>query len=324
MILLEIGNRILAETVDSLINAPPPEEDDKDEKEEKKGAEKPKKKPFDVHLCDFDGVTYRILTEFKDNANFMTVLMNVPPYADIKDQGAETAFKETFGDTVTSAIDGYSVAVQINLDTLDKKEETVNKIKVMKHIVLGGVFKHWYNRLAKGESKGEHFKFDLRADTTVYFVSDEKGERMTTIFALDFSEKVDKVLAKVFMQEFVDGRRTLGFAPPVTWGVQPPSELQKWGITENKGGTLGYISFPILKPHVASVEKIDRIVAVLTGFRTFLQYHIKCSKSYFHSRMRARVVNLLKVLNRAKVEDPEKDKTKGKKTISGKTFRRAA
>jgi len=39
--------------------------------------------------------------------------------------------------------------------------------------------------------------------------------------------------------------------------------------------------------------------------------------------MRARVVNLIKVLNRAKVEDPEKDKTKGKKTISGKTFRRA-
>jgi len=39
--------------------------------------------------------------------------------------------------------------------------------------------------------------------------------------------------------------------------------------------------------------------------------------------MRARVTSLLKVLNRARVEDPEKDKTKGKKTISGKTFRRA-
>jgi len=43
MILLEIGNRILAETVDSLINAPPPEEDDKDEKEEKRGVKNPKR-----------------------------------------------------------------------------------------------------------------------------------------------------------------------------------------------------------------------------------------------------------------------------------------
>jgi len=140
---------------------------------------------------------------------------------------------------------------------------------------------------------------------------------------MDFAEKVDKVIAKVFMQEFVDARRSLGFAPPVAWGVQPPAELQKWGITENKGGTLGYISFSILKSHVASAEKIEKIVAVLSNFRNYIQYHIKCSKSYFHSRMRARVVGLLKVLNRAKVEDPEKDKSKGKKTISGKTFRRA-
>jgi actin related protein 2/3 complex subunit 2 len=313
MILLEIGNRILAETVDSQINAPPPDD------EEEKGQ---KKKHVDIHLCDFDGVTYRVMTESKEK-NTMTVLMMVPCYSDIKAVGGESSLKESFGDLVVDPIDGYSCAVQVNLDTLEKKDETVAKIKVMKHTVLGGVFKYFYNKLAKGE-KVDHFKFDLRADTTVYFIPDDKGERMTTIFALDFSEKVDKVLAKVFMQEFVDARRTLGFAPPVAWSVQPPSELQKWGITENKGGTLGYISFPILKTHVASAEKIDRIVAVLGNFRNYIQYHIKCSKSYFHARMRARVVNLLKVLNRAKVEDPEKDKTKGKKTISGKTFRRAA
>jgi actin related protein 2/3 complex subunit 2 len=314
MILLEIGNRILAETVDAQINAPPPDEDEKEEG-------KQKKKHVDIHLCDFDGVTYRVMVEAKEK-NMMTVLMSVPAYADIKGQGGEVAFKECFGDLVTEAIDGYSVAVQVNLDTCEKKEEIVNKIKVMKHTVIGGVFKHFYNALAKGE-KLEPFKFDLRVDTTVFFVPDDKGERMTTIFALDFSEKVDKVLAKVFMQEFVDARRTMGFAPPVAWGAQPPSELAKWGITENKGATLGYISFPILKPHVSSPDKIERIVAVLGNFRTYIQYHIKCSKSYFHARMRARVVNLIKVLNRAKVEDPEKDKTKGKKTISGKTFRRA-
>jgi len=311
MILLEIGNRILAETVDSQINAPPPDEEE----------EKQKKKHVDIHLCDFDGVSYRVQTEVKEK-NMMTVSMLVPCYEVIKSQGAEAAVKELYGDAIVEPLDGYSVALQYNIDTLDKKEETISKIKIMKHTVLGGVFKYYYNKLAKGE-KIDSFKFDLRADTTVYFVPDDKGERMTTIFALDFTEKVDKVLAKIFMQEFVDARRQLGYAPPVAWGVPPPSELAKWSITENKGGTLGYISFPILKTHVSSTEKIEKIVAVLTSFRSYLQYHIKCSKSYFHARMRARVAGLLKVLNRAKVEDPEKDKTKGKKTISGKTFRRA-
>jgi len=312
MILLEIGNRILAETVDAQINAPPPDEDEKDKKK--------KRDPMDVRLCDFDGVTYRVIIDAKDR-DAMLVMMSVPCYYQIKDFGAEAAFKAHYGDAVTEPVEGNSVGLKYNLETLEKKDETVQKIKVMKYVVLGGVFKHFYNKLAAGENP-EHFKFDLRSDTTVYLVP-EKSERTTTIFAMDFAEKVDKVIAKVFMQEFVDARRTLGFAPPVAWGVQPPAELQKWGITENKGSTLGFISFSILKSHVSSPDKIEKIVAVLSNFRNYIQYHIKCSKSYFHSRMRARVVGLLKVLNRAKVEDPEKDKTKGKKTISGKTFRRA-
>ena len=37
-------------------------------------------------------------------------------------------------------------------------------------------------------------------------------------------------------------------------------------------------------------------------FRDYLHYHIKCSKAYMHSRMRHRVTEFQKVLNRAKTE----------------------
>lgn len=46
---------------------------------------------------------------------------------------------------------------------------------------------------------------------------------------------------------------------------------------------------------------------------------VKCSKAYMHSRMRHRVAEFLKVLNRAKPELAEKER----KTASGRTFRRA-
>ncbi len=36
--------------------------------------------------------------------------------------------------------------------------------------------------------------------------------------------------------------------------------------------------------------------------RNYLHYHIKCSKAYIHSRMRAKTADFLKVLNRAKPE----------------------
>jgi len=317
MILLEPGNRILAECVDSQINAQPQEVDD-----DKKDAKAVKKRdPIDIKLCDFDQVTYRVQIDAKAR-EIMTVQMLLPCYDAIRESGAETQFRASFGDAVCDPTDGFSVAVNYNLETMDDKvkDAVVQQIKLIKPIVVGGVFKHFYLQLKEGKSFPP-FKFDLRADTTVYFVPDEKMERVTTIFGLDFTEKVDKVLAKVFMQEFVDARRVLGFAPPVSWGVPPPNELATFGLTEVTGN-LGFISFSILKDHVKTVEKIDQIVAVLQSFRNYIQYHIKCSKSYFHSRMRARCVALLKVLNRARVEDPEKDKTKGKKTISGKTFRR--
>jgi actin related protein 2/3 complex subunit 2 len=52
-------------------------------------------------------------------------------------------------------------------------------------------------------------------------------------------------------------------------------------------------------------------------FRDYLHYHIKCSKAYMHSRMRYRVAEFLKILNRAKPEVAHAER----KTASGRTFR---
>jgi len=180
------------------------------------------------------------------------------------------------------------------------------------------VFRHYYTKLAKGEAAAAPFKFDLRRDTTVYFIPDK--DRVVTVFGLDFTEKVDKAVARIFMQEFADARKTLNFAPPVQWSVPPPSELKAFGI-KDPTGNLGFFSLAILKDHVIKEDVVTKVVDALQSFRTYLQYHIKCSKSYFHSRMRAKAKDLLKVLNRAKQIDPEA--TGAKKTITGKTFTRA-
>jgi actin related protein 2/3 complex, subunit 2 len=77
-------------------------------------------------------------------------------------------------------------------------------------------------------------------------------------------------------------------------------------------------SIAILPRHVASQEKIDLASDLLQSFRAYLNYHIKCSKTYFHSQMRRRVKDLLQVLNRAKSAD--EDANKKKKTASGRVF----
>lgn len=303
MILLEPGNRILGETVSANI------------------LNEGKQEPCDVRLNDFDDVSYHVKVT-PENKEEMTVSMNLPCYHQIKDNGGEEAVKKYFDGLVSDDVEtGFDLTLKVKLGAEEKeKEEKIKKISMFKHHVVGGVFEHYFQALLDEKDPEDPFKFDLRGDTTVYFFPGK--DRVVVVFALDFTEKVDKTIAKVFMQEFVDAKRRIGRAPPVSWGANPPKEMAHYDITENQGN-LGYISFAVLRSHVDK-GKIEQVVSVLQVFRNYLQYHIKCSKSYFHSRMRARVRELLKVLNRAKFTAEERGELSAKsmKTASGKTFRR--
>jgi actin related protein 2/3 complex subunit 2 len=303
MILLEPGNRILGETVSANVLS-----------------EEEKVEPCDVRLCDFDDVSYRIQVA-PETRELMKVSMNLPCYTQIKDKGAEAALKAKFGDKIGTAEVGFDITLDVPLGKdQPNREETVKSVSLLKPIVVGGVFDHYFQALLDDKDPEEPFKFDLRGDTSVFIFPGK--DRVVVVFSMDFGEHVDKVIAKVFMQEFVDAKRRIGRAPPVTWGANPPRELEHYGIKENQGN-LGFISFAVLKSHLDKGKK-DNVIQVLQVFRNYIQYHIKCSKSYFHSRMRARVRALVKVLNRAKFTEAEMggNSKKAMKTASGKTFKR--
>jgi actin related protein 2/3 complex subunit 2 len=300
MILLEPGNRILGETVSSVILSEGQAE------------------PCDVRLCDFDDVTYHVQVA-PDNRGSMKVSMNLPCYYAIKDKGGEAALTNEFGSMVGSTETGFDITLDVPLGAGDEKSraELVKKVSLIKTTVVGGVFQNFYQGLLDGKQEAP-FKFDLRGDTSVYFFPGK--DRVVTVFGLDFTEAVDKVIAKVFMQEFQDAKRRIGRAPPIVWGVNPPKEMSHFDIT-SPTGNLGFISFAVLPSHLDK-NKMRQVIHVMQSFRNYIQYHIKCSKSYFHSRMRARVRDLIKVLNRAKFTDDELGdlSIKSVKTASGKTF----
>lgn len=302
MILLEEGNRILQETVASHINLPDDE----------------KREPLDVRLCDFDDVAYRIQVD-KENLTTMKVSMAMPCYHQIEKKGGEEALEKHFGAYKGSADDGFDITLTINLtDIKEPKEKLIEKLSQFKLLILGGVFEYFFAALDKGTPIKEPFQFDIRGDTRVYFFP--RDDRVTVIFSIDFVEKFDKLIAKVFLDAFVLARkndRALGSAPSCSFSENPPSELAELGVTQ-ANGVLGFMAFPVLKSHVKDGNR-EKGIKVLQTFRTFLQYHIKMAKSNFHSRMRARVVALIKVLNRAKVDSNDKDE---KKTASGRTFKR--
>jgi len=250
--------------------------------------------------------------------------MSLPCYKEIESLGAKDAFEKAYGSMVTTPLNGYDVTVKVNLDELKEqkaKDEMVERLSCLKANVLAGIFDHFFSALLAGKSLTDPFRFKLRSDTEIFFFP--KNDRVTVIFSFDFREKVDRAIAKIFMQEFVEAKRALGAAPPCNWfeSKNPPTELAFYKITEATQN-LGFISFAVQKSNLDSNKK-DRVISVLQVFRNYLQYHIKCSKSYFHARMRARVVTLLAVLNRAKYSEEEKLTATQKKTAQGRTFNRA-
>ena len=125
-----------------------------------------------------------------------------------------------------------------------------------------------------------------------------------------------------YLQEFADVQRRVSGSTPVQFTRDEPLELKGVpGLTRSKN-FVGYISFALFATHVEGDAKRSKAVTLIQGFRNYLHYHIKASKSYLHMRMRSRVVSLLQVLNRAVPDKPLGEKGEGKKTMSGKTFTR--
>jgi actin related protein 2/3 complex subunit 2 len=98
----------------------------------------------------------------------------------------------------------------------------------------------------------------------------------------------------------------------------PPLELAGVkGLRDSDA--VGYVTFVLFPRHFATNAGAQDTISRIQLFRDYLHYHIKCSKSYLNSRMRTRVQEFLKVLNRAK---PEVQGSKEKKLASGRTFQR--
>jgi len=146
------------------------------------------------------------------------------------------------------------------------------------------------------------------------------ADRVTVIFSTVFKDskfKEDMIIAKVFLQEFVEVRRRFNQAPQILYSHRnPPVELE--GTDAKVGDNVAYITF-VLFPRHFKPEFRENTINLIHTLRNYLHYHIKVTKGNIHIRMRAKTEQFLKVLNRAR---PEQDENREKKTMAGKAFPR--
>jgi len=267
---------------------------------------------IDIKVSDFDGCLYHV-GNVDNNKSKIIVSISLKFYDELKKHGAEDLLKREYGDLLTDTEEGYNVSFLVDLDNLpEDREQLIKKMGAIKRNCFASVFERYFDYLENEEESSERAVIHYREGETMYV--EAKADRCTVIFSTVFKDNDDVIIGKVFMQEFKEGRKASQTAPQVLFSHKdPPRELE--GSDAARGDNIGYITFVLEKRHTNPKARENTINLIHT-FRNYLHYHIKCSKAYLHTRMRAKTADFIKVLNRARPEI----KVKEKKTITGRSF----
>ncbi|XP_067129137.1 probable actin-related protein 2/3 complex subunit 2 [Centruroides vittatus] len=271
-----------------------------------------KAESVDITIADFDGVLFHICNINGDKTK-VRVSISLKFYKELQEHGADELLRREYGTLLTVPEDGYNVSLLFDFENIPENyEELIQKTGMLKRNCFASVFEKYFEFQEKGEEGHKRAVIHYRDDETLYV--EAKPDRVTVVFSTIFKDEDDIIIGKVFMQEFKEGRKASHTAPQVLFSHrEPPMELQN--TDARIGDNIGYITF-VLFPRHTNKQARDNTINLIHMFRDYLHYHIKCSKAYIHSRMRAKTSDFLKVLNRARPEP----KTIEKKTITGRTF----
>ncbi|KCV69707.1 hypothetical protein, variant [Fonticula alba] len=291
MILLEYGNLVLKTIL----------------KEHFANHDPAKPSSLSHNFADFDGVQFNLATENTDR-NVVYLSISWRCFSELASYNAVSHLEKIYGPLVSSPRPGYDFTLAFNMSQLPasetERDELIENLSLLKRHALAVPFERAFDAQLKGDTL-PLMQISYRNEESIWIKTDK--DRVTVIFSVTFKDPADIVFGKVFLQEFVDARRqtNLQNSPQVIFYPEDaPAELTgvKGIVTDKeKKKSIGYVTFVLFPRHYDAVKRQNTISLIQT-FRDYLHYHIKCSKAYMHSRMRARVTAFLQVLNRAKPE----------------------
>ncbi|PAV18519.1 actin-related ARPC2 [Pyrrhoderma noxium] len=305
MILLEAHNHIIQTTLNEKLIKP---------------------SSLDVQFVDYDGVRFHLSTPQVKTTLLLS--MHIRCWPELEQYGALDILRREYGALLAPQPEPeYNVSLEIDLTAAptdpEARDSLVKSLSLLKRNALAAPFESAFQTQKSLESSGaapdaksEMMQIHYRDEEAIYIQA--APDRVTVFFSTVFKEETDRIFGKVFLQEFVDARRlsSLQNAPQVLYSNRdPPLELR--GVAGLKSSEdVGYVTFVLFPRHFEKPDVAYSTISHIQLFRDYLHYHIKCSKAYMHSRMRFRVSEFQKVLNRAKTEVASTER----KTVSGRTM----
>jgi actin related protein 2/3 complex subunit 2 len=301
---------------------------------------------LDRIVTDFDFTTYHLSTPQDKTKILLSIAIKC--WQDLNKYGAIQLLTKKYGGykfiqilTGSDCEPGYDVSLYIDIEQCqldeESRQELINELSLLKRNCFAAPFLKAFARyeelakenpvdpnnlygedsIAASNSNEEVLRLDYRGEESIFIKP--SNDRVTVIFSTVFSDETDKVFSKVFLQEFSDARkRSIQKAPQVINSHKEiPLEIR--GI-ERPTKDKTYITFVLFPRHLSTEDVKWNTITHIQMFRSYFHYHIKIVKCYLHQRMRFRVQNFTKILNRARREVDEEEHRAERKTASGRRF----
>lgn len=309
-------------------------------------------KSLDRIISDFDFTNYHIST-LPDNKELLLVSIYLQCWDDLVKYDVAEYLHSKYAKypsflSILSGAEiepGYNYSMVLNTQALtqeleETQKEVIDELSLLKrHAIASAFHKAFarYDELSQLHKDSNTYSEEIQQELfnepilVIKYRGEEESiyikpsfDRVTVIFSTIFKDETDKIFGKVFLQEFVDARRrSVQTAPQVLYShKEAPLDIQSVVNSARENENKGYVTFVLFPRHLTKGDRREQCISHIQFFRNYFHYHIKCAKAYMHSRMRFRVKEFLKVLNRAKPENVDDDgkAVENRKTASGRKF----
>ncbi|KAL2921259.1 Actin-related protein 2/3 complex subunit 2B [Bienertia sinuspersici] len=276
-------------------------------------------KEIDHHLYEFGSVEYHVQSVASDPQNIdlsistpvltprTLIPQGVCPYTiqKVKDISPNVVH------ILDTAKDGYQLTLRLKFAHISQAKDGVKIIKeiaAIASVILSSQLKEMLrNFSSEDDSEETHKPMKIMYHPKEPFFVTRQPEKITVVFPMRFKDTSDVVIGTSFFQELMDIGNSEAFAkaPPCTWSPIPPPELRGEPIEELSTNG-GFVSFDIFARHVDD-KRLDNTVWNLLNFYTYVKSYIKGTKGFIQRKLRKRLGDLVKMLERPNINDDDNE-----------------
>jgi len=255
-------------------------------------------------FTEFDGTRFKITSVAKETPFIINLSVGVPYFKDLEKFDCLGHLGKVYGKGLLKEPEmNFDFTIQTDLSEVDEKswDEQLTKLASVKRNAFASVCEKMFND-SLGEKETDSIEINITKKDKLYLTA--KKDRVLFCYALDI--KSDRIITDLFLNEMVDIRKKpdMSMCPAVTYSKNAPPYLKDFDAGEGP-----FFIFTLFHRHFKG-DKMDKAIDLMCEFRTYLSYHIKCSKAHIHCRMRTKTEGWKKVMARANIEQSGKRRRK--------------